>query len=161
MSRGHREADPVADMVGYQLKHAQHGLRLAIDAALRPIELTTPQYAVLDALGQAAGLSGAELARRAFVTPQTMNAIVVTLERAGLVARQPHATHGRVLQAYLTPLGERRLRAAGQAVLDIQEDMLAGLGTAERAHLTELLRGCADRLEARANAGGRRAVTRA
>jgi len=37
MSSGHREADQVADMVGYQLKRAQHGLRLAIDAALRPI----------------------------------------------------------------------------------------------------------------------------
>ena len=161
MSSGHREADPVADTVGYQLKRAQHGLRLAIDAALRPIQLTTPQYAVLDTLGQAAGLSGAELARRAFVTPQTMNAIVMALEREGLVARQPHATHGRVLQAYLTDIGEQRLRAARQAVFDIQEDMLAGLGTVERTRLTALLGCCADRLEVRADAGGRRAVPRA
>lgn len=133
--------------MGYQLKRAQHGLRLALDAALRPIGLTTPQYAVLEALGQAAGLSGADLARRAFVTPQTMNAIVVTMERAGLLARRPHPTHGRVLQAHLTAAGERCLRSARKATLDIEEEMLSSLEPAERAHLATLLGGCADRLE--------------
>ena len=91
--------------VGYQLKRAQQALRAAMDEALRPQGLTTPQYAVLTALEAEAGLSGAELARRCFVTPQTMNEIVAGLEARGWVTRRRHAEHGRVLQTFLTDQG--------------------------------------------------------
>jgi DNA-binding MarR family transcriptional regulator len=58
------------------------------------------------------GLSGALLARRGFVTPQTMNGILVNLEKAGLLEHRAHPEHGRVLQAYLTGDGERILACA-------------------------------------------------
>lgn len=66
--------------VGYYLKRAQHALRLAMDAALQRVDLTTPQYAALCALELEPGLSNAALARCCFVTPQTMNMIVVQSE---------------------------------------------------------------------------------
>src|SRR5215470_2842464 len=88
--------------VGYLLQEAQHALRIALDRALQERGLTTPQYAVLSALDEEPGLSKADLARRAFVTPQTLNSIVVLLEHAGLVQRRPHAVHGRVLSTVLT-----------------------------------------------------------
>jgi DNA-binding MarR family transcriptional regulator len=47
--------------VGYQLKRAQHLLRLATDAALRPLNLTTPQYAALSAIAEVPGASNAAL----------------------------------------------------------------------------------------------------
>ena len=65
-----------------------------MDKALREVCMTTAQYAALSALEAAPGLSGAELARRSLVTPQTMNAILVNLEAAGLVVRRPHPEHG-------------------------------------------------------------------
>ena len=57
-----------------------------------------------------------ELARRAFVTPQTMQAIIATLERDGLVTRMAHPVHGRVLTTELTPDGRSALRAAHEIV---------------------------------------------
>ena len=73
--------------VGYELKRVQHALRQAMDEALRETGVTTPQYAAMSVLAEEPGLSNARLARRSFVTPQTMNQILARLEASGLVER--------------------------------------------------------------------------
>jgi DNA-binding MarR family transcriptional regulator len=103
-------------MLGYALKRAQQALRGHLDTGLRRIGLTTPQYSVLAGLEFSAGLSNAELARRAFVTPQTMQAIIVTLERACLIERMAHPVNGRILTTELTPAGRSALHAAHEIV---------------------------------------------
>lgn len=144
---GHGEI--LGGRVGYELKRAQHALRIEMDGALRQIGLTTPQYAALAVLEGESGLSGAELARRCFVTPQTMNGVVVKLENAGLVERRPHPGHGRVLQAYLTGEGEAMVSRAHAPVEAIEGRMLSGVGEDERERLLRVLRDCADTLEGR------------
>lgn len=140
--------------VGYQMKRAQHALRLEMDGALRPLGITTPWYAALSVLEEEPGISGAALARRCFVTPQTMNAILVKLEGGGLVERRPHPEHGRVLRAHLTRRGEEQLTRAHEIVEAVEERMLVGLSEDERLKLAQALRGCADSL-ARGAAGSR------
>ena len=132
--------------VGYQMKRAQHALRLAMDGALRGVGLTTPQYAALSVLEEEAGLSGAALARRCFVTPQTMNQILMNLQGSGMVERRPHPEHGRVLSVYLTRKGAELVTLAHGEVGAIEERMLAGLDRGERYRLLEALRGCAESL---------------
>ncbi len=102
--------------LGYALKRAQQALRGYLDTELRATGLTTPQYSVLAGLEVSGGLSNAELARRAFVTPQTMQAIIVTLERAELIKRMAHSVNGRVLTTELTLAGRSVLRAAHEIV---------------------------------------------
>ncbi len=143
-------ANNVEDRAGYQLKRVQHALRGRMDEALRGMELTTPQYAALSALEDEPGLSGAELARRSFVTPQTMNGVLANLEAAGLIERRPHPEHGRVLQAYLTDSGEKKVSRAHDTVREIEEQMLTDLDSDERTLLAEVLRVCADSLEVKA-----------
>jgi len=133
-------SDQLADRVGYQLKRAQQALRTAMDEGLRAQGITTPQYAALTALAADEPLSGAELARRCFVTAQTMNAILVGLERARLVERTPHAEHGRVIDARLTKRGRAKLQDAHQTVIGIEERMLAEMTAAGRRRLNETLR---------------------
>jgi DNA-binding MarR family transcriptional regulator len=132
--------------VGYQMKRAQHALRLAMDSALRGVGLTTPQYAALSVLEEEAGLSGAALARRCFVTPQTMNQILMNLQGSKMVERRPHPEHGRVLSVYLTRKGAELVALAHGEVEAIEERMLAGLDRGERYRLLEALRGCAESL---------------
>jgi DNA-binding MarR family transcriptional regulator len=132
--------------VGYQMKRAQHALRLAMDGALRGVGLTTPQYAALSVLEEEAGLSGATLARRCFVTPQTMNQILMNLQGSGMVERRPHPEHGRVLSVYLTRKGAELVALAHGEVGAIEERMLAGLDRGERYRLLEALRDCAESL---------------
>ena len=139
----------VGGRVGYELKRAQHALRVEMDVALRLVGLTTPQYVALSVLEEEPGSSGAELARRCFVTPQTMNGILVNLENAGLVGRRPHPGHGRVLQAYLTAEGEAMISRTHAPIEAIEGRMLAGFGEDERGRLLRALRECADTLEGR------------
>jgi DNA-binding MarR family transcriptional regulator len=135
------------DRVGYYLKRAQHALRLAMDATLREIDLTTPQYAALSAVESAAGASSAALARQVFVTPQTMNEIVRSLVNNGLLARQAHPEHGRVIQLYLTAQGEGVLGQAHARVAAVEMRMLRGLTEHEQAQLAVWLQQCCEALE--------------
>ncbi|MGN8198573.1 MarR family winged helix-turn-helix transcriptional regulator [Salinisphaera sp. RV14] len=112
-------SDPYAT-IGFALKQAQQALRTRLDSELREIGLTTPQYAVLAFLEVEAGASNAALARRAFVTPQSMQAILVALERSGFIARTPHPEHGRIQTTELTELGRGALEAATGIVADTE-----------------------------------------
>jgi len=131
---------------GWLLKRAQDALNAAMTAALREHGATLPEYAVLTALAEEPGLSNADLARRAFVTPQTMNQVLRELERRGWVGRHPHPGHGRILQAELTADGRRTLTACHRAVDAVEGRMLAGLDPAERRQLAADLRSCIDGL---------------
>lgn len=136
-----------SERIGYRLKRAQQALRSAMDVALRDLGVTTPQYSALLALEGAEPLSGAELARRCFVTPQTMNGILVALEKSEWVTRAPHAEHGRVIETRLTSSGGALLRKAHKVVGEIEEMMLMGLSAAQRRTLGAALRRCTENLE--------------
>jgi DNA-binding MarR family transcriptional regulator len=141
------ERDP-DNRIGYLLKRTQHALRLRMDEALRKINITTPQYAVLFALEHASlSLSGAELARRCFVTPQTMNSILRNLESAGLVARTGRSSHGRIIDISLTSRGRATVLRCHRIVQAIEEQMLSQLDTRARARLAESLLQCIRGLE--------------
>lgn len=94
---------------------------------------------MLTALDEEPGLSNAELARRALVTPQTMNQVLRELEQRQWVIRHPHPGHGRILQAGLTTDGRSTLRACHRAAGAVEERMLAGLTPAQRQQLSAAL----------------------
>jgi len=133
--------------VATALKKAQHILRLKLDESLRKLALTAPQYTALAALSEEPGLSGAALARRCFVTPQTMTGIITKLAGSGLIAREPDPEHGRILKTTLTARGADLLRQAYRAVEIVEAKMLAELDVAERDALADLLGQCANELE--------------
>ena len=121
--------------VGYWIKRAQTVLHNAMADALGPHDLTVTQFAVLTGLHEAPGLSNAELARRAFVTPQSMHAVLQELERLQFIVRRPHPQHQRVLQAELTEAGRRILKSASNSVNAIEEQMLRELSNPARSRL--------------------------
>jgi DNA-binding MarR family transcriptional regulator len=136
----------VEDRVGYVLKRVQQALRAAMDEVLGRSGLTTAQYAALSVLEEAPGLSGAELARRCFVTPQTMNDIVAHLEAADLVERR-RGDDARVLRTALTAAGQDLVAVCHQAVEVVEERMVSALSASEQQQLLGSLRRCADALE--------------
>jgi DNA-binding MarR family transcriptional regulator len=143
--------------VGYLIKRAQMVLHDAMANALGSHDLTVTQFAVLTALDEVPGLSNADLARRAFVTPQSMHAVLQELERLQLVVRRPHPQHRRVLQAALTEAGRRALRSSANAVNALEEQMLRTLSGPARSRLASALSSCIDSLaEASASSGARR-----
>ena len=135
---GSRMSDPYAT-IGFALKQAQQALRTRLDSRLREIGLTTPQYAVLAFLNVEAGASNAVLARRAFLTPQTMQAILVALERSGLIVRAPHPEHGRVQTTELTASGRDALEAASGIVDDAEAHLRNAAAPLEPQEVAEML----------------------
>jgi DNA-binding MarR family transcriptional regulator len=133
--------------VGYLLRQAQLSLRRAIDAALRDLGLTTPQFSVLSVLDVEPGLSGADLARASMLTPQTVNGIVLALERAGRIERTPAPRDRRVLQVRLTESGRALLGTARTRVAAVEQRMTVALGDDQVAQLRAWLVACARALD--------------
>ena len=126
--------------LGYLLKEASSALRSAMDEVLRPLGMSVTRYSCLELLAQRSGLSNSELARGAFVTRQSMNALLQTLEQEGLVTRPAEAPVGRALPTRLTAQGRRSLEKATAAVRSVEVRMLAGLTEAEQSSTFRALR---------------------
>ncbi len=131
------------DWVGYNLKITQHRLRQRLDTELARIGITAPQNAVLLAVAGNPRISNAELARAAFVTPQTMQPILTNLERRGLIVRSPHPEHGRIIMTELTTSGQKAVADGAKAADAVEQQMLSMLSTQETRLLCELLKRCA------------------
>jgi DNA-binding MarR family transcriptional regulator len=132
--------------VGWLIKRAQSVLHDAMVDALGPYGLTVTQFAVLTALEEVPGLSNAELARRTFVTPQSMHAVLKELESHRFLVRHTHPQHRRVLQAKLTVGGSDTLRKAADAVDAVEDRMLGNLSTLAQSRLAGALASCVDAL---------------
>jgi DNA-binding MarR family transcriptional regulator len=113
--------------LAYLLRQAQAAARLAMERALADLGVTPPQFVVLTMLRAYPGLSGADLARVALLTPQTVGVIIRNLERDGAIGKVPHPIHGRVLQWRLTRRGETRLDKCRRRALGIERRLMAGL----------------------------------
>jgi DNA-binding MarR family transcriptional regulator len=112
--------------LGYLVRQANVAVRAAMEKALADLEVTPPQFAVLTMIVAYPGLSGADLARLTFLTPQTINVIVRNLVRSGAVEKSAHAVHGRILRLNATARGEALLRRCRARVNELEE-RIAGL----------------------------------
>ncbi|MFF6790354.1 DNA-binding MarR family transcriptional regulator [Streptomyces filamentosus] len=136
------------ERLGQHIKRVEQLLNSAKHAALRPFKMNVPQYSVMYALLQEPGLSGAVLARRCMVTPQTMSSVLSTLESRGLVERKPHPIHSHILEARLTRTGRALVQRADAAVDEVEQALTDCFEPAEAERFLEQLARCADALEA-------------
>ena len=110
-------------------------VRRAMGTVLEAQGLSVNQYATLSVLDRRSGLSNAQLARRALVSPQSMNEVLLALEQRGLVRRRAHPDHGRILQARLTAKGRTLLARCDAEVHQVEARMVSGLSEDEQAAL--------------------------
>jgi DNA-binding MarR family transcriptional regulator len=132
---------------GYLVKRVQQSLRRRCDAALRPTGLSMAQYAALRALADLPEASASELARRCFVTRQSLQDLLTGLRSAGLVTDAATAQRGRARALALTATGRKRLAAGDAAVDAVDAAMVDGLTPVERRRLAAMLAQCAENLE--------------
>jgi DNA-binding MarR family transcriptional regulator len=120
--------------VGLGLKRAQHELRLAINAELEALGTNISHVNVLREIKEHPGVSSADLARLAFLTPQTLGQQVIQMQERGLVERR--AGKGLKIRHYLTASGEKLLAKAMEKVREVDTQVLSDFSDAE---LTALL----------------------
>jgi DNA-binding MarR family transcriptional regulator len=119
--------------LAYLLRQAQAATRLSMERSLVSLDVTPPQFVVLTMLRAYPGLSGADLARVALLTPQTVGVIIRNLERDRAIAKTPHPVHGRALQWTLTRRGRRLLENCRLHALALERRLAAGLNAKSQA----------------------------
>src|SRR5437899_1302982 len=125
--------------LAYLLRQAQAATRLTMERALADLGVTSPQFVVLTMLRAYPGLSGADLARVAMLTPQTVGVIVRNLERDGAIRKTPHPIHGRVLQWTVTRQGAALLDRCKRHAQVIEQRLTAGLSARDQTMIRRWL----------------------
>ncbi|MFI7583456.1 MarR family winged helix-turn-helix transcriptional regulator [Kocuria sp. M1N1S27] len=141
-------ADGDQPRVTYLVKRLESAVRRDMDAVLQEQGLTTPQYAALSILRRSPGLSSAQLARRAFVTAQSMQVMVAAFVRHGFVQRQSDADNQRILRNYLTETGEAVLARSQEAADQLEQRMVEGLSEEQVRCLRDAMDACVRNLSA-------------
>lgn len=125
--------------LSYAVGRLDHTLSQAIGQAVAPLGLTTAQYTTLSIVAAQPSLSNAQLARRAFVRPQSMNQMLSGLERDGLLRRAQSPQHSRILHLDLSAEGRRVLGRCEARIEELEAAMLDGIEPKERRRLSEAI----------------------
>ncbi len=125
--------------LGHSIKRAEQALIREKTRALREVGLSVPQYTALLTLAESPGLSGAQLARRCLVTPQSMASLLLTLEAKGLIVREQSDVHAKVFQCRLTRPGWVLLHQADAVALAVEQRLAAVFTSAESEEFRSLL----------------------
>ena len=134
--------------VARALKEVMHSLRTIMEGRMRALgPASSFAHALLMfSLAREPGLSGAQAARRAQVTAQTMNGLLRNLEAAGYAVREQNPENRRADRWFLTQAGLRHLEE-GKAVADeLTRTMLVPLTSTDVNQLCALLQKCAHAL---------------
>ena len=137
---------PAGPRLSYLVFRLERRIRSRLDDALARHGMTTTEYMALSELRLRSGVSSAQLARAAFVTPQAMNQVIRDLEQRGLIRRKPGRNGGRVLHTSLSRAGLSTLERCDHALDEIEQVMLATLNEETRQALAAHLTACGQAL---------------
>lgn len=141
-----------ASRTTYLIKQVEQAIRAELDLKARDFGLTALQYTALTVLRQHPGMSGAQLARRSFVSPQAGSEMIANLERKGLICRTPDSANRRVLRISLTSAGHAVVDACESWMEELETEMLSGLSPTRQKELRAGLEACLNALSQRRGA---------
>ena len=128
--------EPTAGLV---LIAAGRMLRSRVEDELAEHGIGLRHLAALGHLSHEPGLSFTELARRASITVQSVQATLLQLENLKAVERGTAPGRGRKAQLHVTPAGAQLLVGGMRCITRIEDQMLQGVDAAQRPVFVELL----------------------
>jgi DNA-binding MarR family transcriptional regulator len=135
---------PLLEAPGYLVRRMYQAYVATWVRHVDPV-LTGPQFAVLVAVEQFPRSDQGSLASAVALDRSTMADIARRMEERGLISRTPDVSDGRRKLLSLTALGERTLTASNERARELDELLLAGMDTAERADVMRVLERLSDR----------------
>ncbi len=124
---------PIALRAAYLAMHRQS------DAQFAKYGVTADQFVLLATLSRGDALTQRELARRMPSDPSTVRAMLVLLEKQGLVERDVHPSDSRARTVALTAEGKRKFRQLWNAGESIRTKMHEAIQPAIVADVVKLL----------------------
>lgn len=125
--------------VGWMLKMLSLSLDKEMNRKLKPLGLNLAQFAILMTLHEDSGLTQVELGKRISLPGYATTRNLDSLEKAGLVKRQPHETSRRSLRVYITDDGELICRKLFPIVREVNGQLLSRLNKTEIDQIESLL----------------------
>jgi DNA-binding MarR family transcriptional regulator len=135
--------------IAMTLRAAYLALHRRSEARFVPHDITADQFVLLATLARGGhALTQRELARRMSSDPSTVRAMLVLLERRGLVERDTHPTDARARTVALTAKGTRAYQRLWTAGDSVRARMIGALRPGEAEKLVGLLTRVAEALNA-------------
>jgi MarR family transcriptional regulator, transcriptional regulator for hemolysin len=131
----------------FWINHASRLLMRHFERRLRPLDFGFAYLRVVMALKDSGPQSQKQLAELAQVEQPTMAALLVRMERDGLIARVAHPDDKRASQISLTAKAKARIPEAQDRLFQVAEQATSGFSERERTTLLALLRRVVDNLE--------------
>jgi MarR family transcriptional regulator for hemolysin len=129
----------LVEPLGRQLVFTAKAMREAFEDALTAAGGSLGTWIVLSALSDVGGMNQAALASHVHLEGATITHHIDRLEAAGLVGRHLDPNDRRVRRLELTHAGTALHTRLLTAVIELQQHVLAGLGSTERAALKQTL----------------------
>jgi DNA-binding MarR family transcriptional regulator len=130
------------DMAGHLIRRLNQQSTQVFQARMQAlgVDLTSVQFAALDAIHQQPGIDQAGLAGMIGYDRATIGGVIDRLEQKGLVARIVSPQDRRARELRLSNAGETLLTRIRPDVIALQADILHSLSESERAQFRALAR---------------------
>jgi DNA-binding MarR family transcriptional regulator len=123
----------------WALRQAEQSMQSLKEQRLRPLGMAPAHYSLLMSIHTHPGITGAELARRLTVTPQSVASLVARLADKGQLERRSHPRHRHVQELHLTDAGRQALHASDAVIAAIERRITTRLGPEDTARFTATL----------------------
>ncbi|GAB4244253.1 MAG: hypothetical protein Kow00109_20160 [Acidobacteriota bacterium] len=130
--------------VAMALRRAYRSLHRRTNQVLQRTGYTADQFVILSLLWEQDGVSQNDLVQRATSDPNTIRAILVLLEKKGLVQRRRDPKDARIRRVYLTDEGRRVYDALTVEIRPLHDLLRSAFDPEERNLLRQLLDKFAD-----------------
>lgn len=127
------------DRLPIELRSAYLAMHRCSDMQFAKLGVTADQFVLLATLARGQALTQRELAARMPSDPSTVRAMLVLLERKGLVSRETHLTDSRARTVALTAAGRRKFRQVFKSGEAIRSQMVSSMSRAETRLILKLL----------------------
>ena len=114
--------------IAMALRAAYWAMHRQADALLQPHGVTANQFVLMSVLAEHEGLTQQEIVRHANSDPNTVRAMLLLLQRTGLVSRRPHPTDRRARLVMLTDKGQRTYTALWAKSQTFHQHLVAAIG---------------------------------
>ena len=131
-------------MLNEELLEAWLRLSCVIDNQRLAADFPFNEALVCGLLSQGGCRTASELCARTRILKSQMNAILRSLERQGVIARQRSQEDRRRVELQLLPAGLERYRASHRQALDTVDRLISGMGEDAARQLLPLLRRATD-----------------
>jgi DNA-binding MarR family transcriptional regulator len=138
--------DDRANSLGYLTRIAFRAFSRSLERRTLALGVSLGQWPFLRVLWQEEGMTQRELSRRVAMQEPTTVSALNSLERSGLVRREPSTEDRRKVHIFLTPRGRELRREMLDCVTEVNEIAAHGIDAEDMATLRRVLAAIAENL---------------